>query len=551
MHCPCGISSDVLSVSIDHIFDQPIYAIMRVALIHTDSDPWALGMRSVSAVLKEAGHPTRIILMGSSERFYSQQVLEEAKEIAKDSDIIGISCVSRGSEKARQVIEHLRPLGKLIVWGGIHATLNPKECAESADLVCRGEGEGMMLELMERLAAGKDWKDIANAAYKTNGRMTLNALRPLVNNLDELPLVDFTYDEEFHLTNRGFVRATGITDMTEPIIFNGSRGCAHECNYCSNAVMKRLYSGNGVYVRKMTISRYIEQARELKKYFPRAKYFFLADEDFFTRSIDELREFAKEWPRQVKLPFECCASPWRINQNKMDFLVKAGLWRIRMGIESGSECTKRDVYNRHVSNEKVMHAAQIISRYPQVVPYYFMIIANPYEKPKDLIETARLMATLPSPYYLQAFNLVFFPGTVLYHRAVRDGLIDGKQDSGFELDFRGGLKYKGHAWKRKNLYLNGLLFIMEGKSTRRRQGLLPRFLLPYLLHPKMVDFSEKHPAPTKLLIAMNLVRLSLRARGAKLFKRIIGDPTSVYNLKGFLKRTLQSNTVPVKQVNRK
>ena len=127
---------------------------MRIVLLYTDRDPWALGMRSVSSVLKKAGRPTRLIFAGSAERFYSPRVFEQAKNLVQDFDLIGISCLARGSEKAKQIIKHLRPLKKLIVWGGVHATLNPHECLDWADLVCRGEGEEMMLELTEKLQEG-------------------------------------------------------------------------------------------------------------------------------------------------------------------------------------------------------------------------------------------------------------------------------------------------------------------------------------------------------------------------------------------------------------
>jgi hypothetical protein len=42
-----------------------------------------------------------------------------------DCDLIGISRLSRGSEKAKQVLQHLRPLRKPTVRGGVHATLAP------------------------------------------------------------------------------------------------------------------------------------------------------------------------------------------------------------------------------------------------------------------------------------------------------------------------------------------------------------------------------------------------------------------------------------------
>lgn len=514
---------------------------MNIALIYTETDLLALGMRSVSSVLKKAGHQTRLILMGSEQKNYSSRTFEEIKELVKHSDVTGISSFSRSSDKARHIIENLKSLDKLIVWGGIHAILNPEECAEHADLVCRGEGEDFMLDLMERIEHKKNWRGIANGAYKNNGGVVFNDLRPLISDLDQLPVIDYSHDDEFHLKKNGFVQVYTISDGTEPVTFNGTRGCAFQCNYCSNAKLKQLFSGHGRYVRKMSVSKYIEHAKTCKESFPNSKYFYFADEDFFARPTSEIREFSEEYPKQTGLPFQCMASPLQINKDKFELLVKAGLWRIDMGIESGSERTKKEIYNRPMSNKAVMRAAHVINKYPQVVPYYFLIIGNPYEERGDLLETIRFLSDLPHPYYLRTYDLVFLPGTLLYEHAIRDGIIEGKQSSGYELDFLDGLNYKKHNWKKKNLYLNGLLYLMAGKSTHFRMGLIPRAFFELLLNPGIIDFNERHTILIRTMIFFKRCTLKQRGHIAYLLKKLFRDPTSVYNLRGFLKARLIEN----------
>src|ERR1019366_8478813 len=203
-------------------------------------------------------------------------------------------------------------------------------------------------------------------------------------------------------------------------------------------------------------------------------------------SLEEVREFAELYRRDVGLPLDCMVSPPRVADEKLRLMSAAGLWRISLGVESGSERTKKEVFDRPIPNEKVLQASRTIQNYPSVAPCYFFIIGNPYEEKEDLLDTLRLMARLAYPYYTNIYNLVFFPGSELFDRAVRDGIIAGAQDSGFELHFRAGLKYRKHAWKHKNLYLNGLLFLTEGKVTRRRLGLLPRMMIPFLTRPGVI-----------------------------------------------------------------
>ena len=512
---------------------------MNVSLIYVDEDLQAFGMRTISSVLKQAGHHTKLILMKSKEMSYSKQVLEQTRKLVADSDVVGISCFSRASEKAIQVMDYIRPLGKIRVWGGVHATLNPEACAKYADVICRGEGEGFMLELVEEVERGGNWKDIANAVYRENGRIVTRDLRPLINNLDELPVIDFSHDDEFHLKGDRFIRVHRISDGADAIAVNGTRGCAFDCTYCSNSKLKELVSGKGPYVRKLSIPKLIEHAENLKQRLPGAKCFNFFDEDFCARKVSEIRQFSEAYASRIGLPFECMASPLRINEEKMEHLVKAGLWRINMGVESGSERTKKEIYNRHMSNEAVLRAARIINAYPHVVAYYFFIVGNPYEERDDLIATVQHIRDLPYPYYLRVYNLVFIPGTLLYESAVKDGIIGGVQDSGFELDFLGGFNYKKHPWKKKNLYLNGLIFLMAGKVTRRRLGLVPRPWLAFLLRPSIVAFNEKHDVFIRILILFKMVTFKLRAFGASFLKKLFNDPTSIYNLKKVLKPRLK------------
>src|SRR5258708_39413899 len=55
------------------------------------------------------------------------------------------------------------------------------------DSVVRFEGEQTLLELVDLLSAGRDWRNIQGIAYKRDGEIVTTALRPLIENLDQLP----------------------------------------------------------------------------------------------------------------------------------------------------------------------------------------------------------------------------------------------------------------------------------------------------------------------------------------------------------------------------
>ena len=278
----------------------------------------------------------------------------------------------------------------------------------------------MIADLVECLESRRDWRGISNAAYAKDGVLVRNPIRPLVGNMDELPPLDFSCADEFHLEDGALVRKTDLTELAkEEIPFVSSRGCVFRCTYCCNAKLKKVYDGAGYYVRKHSVAECIERVATLRQgHFPKAKYVFFVDDDFLDRKTAELQEFAENFPRKVGLPFECNVSPLRVNPERIEALVKAGVWRIRMGVESGSERTKREVYDRAMPNAAVERASQVLARHPQVVRAYYFIIGNPFEEREDLLETIRLILRLPAPYFVQAFNLIFFPGSTLYDRGV-------------------------------------------------------------------------------------------------------------------------------------
>ena len=54
---------------------------------------------------------------------------------------------------------------------------------------------------------------------------------------------------------------------------------------------------------------------------------------------------------------------------------------------------------------------------------YDFILESPWDTEDNTIETLRFLVKIPPPYSLNLFSLVFFPGTDLYTRAKKDGLI--------------------------------------------------------------------------------------------------------------------------------
>ena len=72
------------------------------------------------------------------------------------------------AKRASQVISALRILKKPIIYGGVHAAISPELCIKEADIVCIGEGEGALLELINALEKKKPINKIKNLWIKSS-----------------------------------------------------------------------------------------------------------------------------------------------------------------------------------------------------------------------------------------------------------------------------------------------------------------------------------------------------------------------------------------------
>ena len=447
---------------------------MKITFLSVDSCVYMEGVRSVSAVLRSRGHITKIIFLPLTTHSYSQQTLCDINQLVDDSDLVGISFYSYTYSGAVQVTASIKKTfpNKMVIWGGVHASTNPRDALQYADLVCVGEGEDVMLKLAESPYASIE-------GIRRKGDDKTYGLRPLRRDLEQLPFRDYEFDhhkilngdkivsfEERYLfsdkLNAGFPRhvARG-TKNSKPLIYYDTRGCVFSCSFCCNDEIKSLYEEH--FIRRRTIPSMIAELEYIRMRVSSADSVFFAEDSFFSRDIKDLELFRKEYQRRINLPFSCYADPRHITEEKLNILKLAGLDKMFVGIQTGSEHINKNIYNRFCSNDVVLGASKLINKYNMNVEYQ-IICSNPYERERDLLDTIVLLKRLPKPYFLQVFSLSFFPGTKLNEIAKQDNLDTNISSRPL-----------------KNLYLDCVLRAMSGKVTELKYGYIPAFLLNVLV----------------------------------------------------------------------
>jgi len=144
--------------------------------------------------------------------------------------VVGFSAMTFQYETALQFAALTKRFdeGILTVLGGYHATLFSEEIAAGPDarrwdFLVRGEGDfafGEMLDCVE--SGGKGLEDVLGLSWKRDGGFVHNPARPLADlSTLRIPARDKRIARGFHMY---FRRADAIET---------SRGCLHQCNFCS------------------------------------------------------------------------------------------------------------------------------------------------------------------------------------------------------------------------------------------------------------------------------------------------------------------------------
>lgn len=446
---------------------------MKVTLISTYTHPVALGLRYVSSYVKAAGHDVEVLFMSSKRDTakvdYSELLLEDFVERLRGRDLIGLSLITNSFNRACVLTQRIRDAGikAPIIWGGTHPTVAPDESLEVADIVCVGEGEEPLLQLLETLERGQDPKRIPSLGFRAGGpfgnRDTFcNSILPLDENLDRLPFPDYELETHWVADTNGLVpaRLDNLRGTLDRLRVETTRGCPYHCTFCNNAVWLNLYRGKGKWVRTRSADNIIAEIRQAVSCFPTIEAVNFVDDLFFVRNQDAIEEFARKYRQHVNLPLELDAFPNTITEAKVRTLARLPIELISMGIQSGSPDTLRNIYKRPTPLNKIIAAMNLFRRHRVRTEYHY-IVCNPYEPEENVIETLRFVASHHNQRsVLRIFPLMLYPGTPLYERARADGVIGRRHEHAYEIMYTPRLEFAKQdylaVWLRVLLYLRNV-----------------------------------------------------------------------------------------------
>jgi len=387
------------------------------------SEDESLGVGYLSAYLKKNGHQAELVF---DPRLFTQRRIlsgifnverENLKKIKRmQPDLIGFSVVTSNYQWALRMAGFIKEnMDVPIIFGGIHPTMVPDATIvnDAIDMVCVGEGEEALLELVNSIERGEIDYAIKNIWFKKDGRIIKNDVRPLVEDLDSLPFPDkpLFYDE----LPFNYARYTSCM---------ASRGCIFTCTYCAQPYLRKLYHGKGRYHRRRSVEKVIEELEQMKRRYG-TRYIFFFD-DLFITDIKWLKEFAQKFKKRVNIPFSCFSHPSLVTEEAVHLLKEAGCNLLMIGVQCGSEALRKKVLKRFEPNKHIIQAAEFCKKAGLRFSVDH-IIDLPYEEEEDLIQSLNLYNKI-RPNVVNVYKLIYFPGTEIVQMGKRAGLLNDEAE---------------------------------------------------------------------------------------------------------------------------
>ena len=476
---------------------------MKVALISLYGVE-NIGIRLISSVLKKEHFQVNTIYFKKwvnnnihpPTRVEVQHLFKLLKDI--NPSLIGIGLGTPYFKIAKELTSQIKQkLDALVVWGGIHPTTVPERCIEIADVVCVGEGEYPMRELVLGISQGKEINYIQNLWIKKDGQIKKNPLRNLIQDLDELPFPDLENEDKYYIEDNELIQREPLCKSAEYRII-ASRGCLFNCSYCYNSALRKIYEDKGKYFRQRSVESVIGELEYASERLPRLRRIKF-DDDTFIFPKEWIEDFCNLYKRRIHLPFEILLNPALIDEVFLWKLKDAGLRGVQIGIQSGSEREMRETFARSPENEQILKFTKLNKRLKLDV-VYDIILDDPLATKEDKQALFKFLMQLPRPFRLFLYSLTIFPKTTIAEKFLKLGLItekdiEGEATKAFR-QFR--LSLNCPRSQEDNFYIS--LFVLISKSF------IPKKFI-WWLHKR--KYFHLHPYPLKIFSYLcNFIRIT-------------------------------------------
>jgi anaerobic magnesium-protoporphyrin IX monomethyl ester cyclase len=359
--------------------------------------PFALlGLGYLAAVLEKNNYQVDVIdcqmLKLSLEDF--------RREISKrQPDIVGVTSSTLTYKSALKLVKIAKEAcpNCITVVGGSHVTFWDdkalEECPE-IDIVIRREGENTLLELVQRIEAGKSYHDVLGTTCRKDGKTVRNPDRPYIEDLDSLPF-----------PARHLWPMERLREYEDILYLATSRGCVYWCEFCTTVRM------HGRKYRMRSPKNVVDELEFLHKTYGAKKFTFC--DDAFTVDQPRTEALCSEiLQRGLKIEWNCGTRVDMITKDLLMKMKEAGCISVWFGVESGTQQVL-DAMKKGITPELTIKVLGWV-RELGLKPVPNVILGFPGETKKSAWKTIKFVEKI-APDAVGFYNVATpFPGTPMY-----------------------------------------------------------------------------------------------------------------------------------------
>ncbi len=327
-----------------------------------------IGIMSLSSVLKQAGHEC-VMFDQANPDTPNEVILEEINR--QQPDLVGLSFLSTTSYPYAKILaRQIRATNTKVklAFGGVFASLNAAlvklQCPE-VDFVCRGDGEQLLLDLLEKF---EDPAGVAGLTWAKDGQVVQNPGRPMERHLDQWPFPDreglpLDFVESMPLDVPAVLSMERFTTMQT------SRGCPWPCVFCDIPIF------NEGKWRARTAAHVVRELKYLEECGYGSVYF--VDDHFLLqpKRIEAICQGVMDEKLTIQWGIEGRVDS--VAQHLFPAMAKAHCRTVMFGIESGSQKIL-DRLKKEQTLEEVAIAVKNAKQAGIEIVHGFFTVGNPY-----------------------------------------------------------------------------------------------------------------------------------------------------------------------------
>jgi len=354
---------------------------------------------------------------------------------------------------------------------------------EGADFVVIGEAEHTLLELTGHIDKGNsDFSAINGLAYMRDGKIIKTPGRPVLKDLDSLPLPAWDL-VDMETYRQSWVKSAGHFSLN----MSTTRGCPFKCNWCAKPIYGNRYNSRSP-------ENVIKEIKLLKQRYSIDHIWFC--DDIFGLKPGWVIEFSRLMQKEnIGIRFKIQSrADLLVNEENVKALARAGCENVWIGAESGSQKIL-DAMDKGINVEQIQQAT-LLMKEAGIKPSFFIQFGYPGELKEDIDLTIAMINEL-LPFEIGISVSYPLPGTLFYEKVkaelkIKTNWTDSDEmalmfSNAFPASYYKQLHRYVHQNYHKHLAKNSLVKLMRNPFSATSKSLRKAFSVLYHAPATLVE----------------------------------------------------------------